>query len=66
MCVLSGGLFLCIQYDSDSPEQCFDKNQEAKGMSYDDQIKKMKDLITECATNVHEVKIRINVRRKEV
>ena len=55
-----------IQYDSDSPEQCFDKNQEAKGMSYDDQMKKMKDLITECATNVHEVKIRINVRRKEV
>ena len=35
-------------------------------MSYDDQIKKMKDLITECETNVHKVEVRINVRRKEV
>ena len=37
-------------------------------MSHNDQMKKRKDLITdhECSMNVQEVKIRINVRRKEV
>lgn len=53
-------------YQDDSPGLCFDGNEEANSMSSDDQKKKMKDLITKCATNVQEVKIRINVRRKEI
>ena len=55
-----------FQYDSDPPEQCFDGSEEAKSIPQNDQMEKMKDLINECASNVEEVKIRINVRRKEV
>ena len=55
-----------FQYDSDPPEQCFDGSEEAKIIPQNEQMEKMKDLINECATNVEEVKIRINVIRKEV
>ncbi len=53
-------------FEDDFPEQCLDGNEKTRRLSPDDQMKKMKDLITECAQNVGEVKIRINVRRKEV
>ena len=53
-------------FEDDFPEQCLDGNEKTRWLSPDDQMKKMKDLITECAQNVGEVKIRINVRRKEV
>ena len=55
-----------FQHDCDPPEQCLDGSEEAKSIPQNDQMEKIKDLINKCATNVEEVKIRINVRRKEV
>ena len=43
-----------------------DGSEEAKSIPQNDPMEKMKDLINECATNVEEVKIRINVRRKSL